>query len=502
MSTAADAKTVDFEDIQGLLRFAYKHHTEARFLLLRVTNAAAARAWLAKVPVADAVEREQTSLPKTLLQVALTYEGMLALGVPEDIAGQFAQELVVGMSGDINRARRLGDLGPNDPAHWKWGIGCRLPHVAVLLYARPGLLNQWSREVEASYSAGFQLVRSLSTTDMGGIEPFGFVDGISQPQPDWERVRAPRDETQLAYSNLSSLGEFLLGYPNEYGLYTPRPLLDPRRDPRGLLPIAEDAPDQKDLGRNGSYLVWRQLQQDVVGFWQTLDRYAHGQPDTRLRLAQAVVGRTLYGESLVGMPYETICGNEGSQAALNAFTYRTDPEGARCPLGAHVRRTNPRNADLPPGGNGPIARLLRMLGFNPEARSQDLVASTRFHRLLRRGREYGAQVPLERALTVGADTPESGLHFLCLGANIERQFEFVQSAWVASAKFDGLGWEGDPLLGNRRANLGDSTTDVFTIPQPHGPACRLEGLPQFVTVLGGGYFFMPGIRALRFLAQG
>ena len=144
-----------------------------------------------------------------------------------------------------------------------------------------------------------------------------------------------------------------------------------------------------------------------------------------------------------------------------------------------------------------------MLGFNAEARAHDLVASTRFHRILRRGREYGTQIPLEQALTASsAPGPESGLHFLCLGANIERQFEFVQNAWVASAKFDGLGSVGDPLLGNRLAGLGKSPTDVFTVPQPDGPACRLEGLPQFITVLGGGYFFMPGIRALRYLAQG
>ena len=501
MNAAAQSSAVEFGDIQGLLRFAYKHHTEARFLLLRVTNPAAARRWLAQVPVADAVSQEPASLAKTLVQVALTYPGMLALGVPEEIAGGFSEEFVRGMSGDANRSRRLGDLGSNDPAQWHWGNRDRIPHLAVLLYAMPGLLEAWSREVEAGYAAGFELLAALSTSDMGGVEPFGFVDGISQPQPDWERHRKPRDETQLDYTNLSCLGEFLLGYPNEYGLYTPRPLLDPGRDPHRVLPAAEDVPGLRDLGRNGSYLVLRQLRQDVAGFWQALDRYARGHSDTRVQLAQALVGRTLYGESLVGMPYEKIRGNEGPQAALNAFTYGNDPQGTRCPLGAHVRRTNPRNADLPAGKKNLLSRLWRMLGLNAAARSQDLVASTRFHRLLRRGREYGVRMPLEQALTAGPGSPESGLQFLCLGANIERQFEFVQNAWVASAKFDGLGCVGDPLLGNRQAGLGNGATDVFTIPQPDGPACRLERLPQFITVLGGGYFFMPGIRALRFLAR-
>ena len=45
-----------------------------------------------------------------------------------------------------------------------------------------------------------------------------------------------------------------------------------------------------------------------------------------------------------------------------------------------------------------------------------------------------------------------------------------------------------------------SRTDEFTLPQSDGPDRRLTGLPQFVTVLGGAYFFLPGIRALRFFS--
>ena len=293
----------------------------------------------------------------------------------------------------------------------------------------------------------------------------------------------------------------MLGYPNEYGLYTPRPLSAPQRDLRGILPKAEDAPDKKDLGRNGSYLVLRQLRQDVAGFWQALDRYAGGEAAVRAQLAEALVGRTLQGEPLVGLLHEAIAGDTGApRADLNAFTYQSDPEGVRCPLGAHIRRTNPRNADLPPGGAGLLGRLERMLGFNVEARSLDLVASTRFHRLIRRGREYGAKILLDQALTAPADGPESGLQFICLGANIERQFEFVQSAWLMSAKFNGLRDEADPLLGNRLPGFAEIPTDAFTIPQTDGPDRRITALPRFVTVLGGAYFFLPGIRALRFIS--
>jgi deferrochelatase/peroxidase EfeB len=141
-----------------------------------------------------------------------------------------------------------------------------------------------------------------------------------------------------------------------------------------------------------------------------------------------------------------------------------------------------------------------MLGFDARALAQDRVASTRFHRLLRRGRDYGAQLSMDQALSDTAIGSESGLYFICLNANIARQFEFVQSAWVMGTKFDGLGNEGDPLLGNRQADADGTPSDVFSMPRPDGPDERLCGLPQFVTVRGGAYFFLPGIRALRYLA--
>ncbi len=302
--------------------------------------------------------------------------------------------------------------------------------------------------------------------------------------------------------NLSCLGEFVLGYPNEYGLYTPRPLLDPLEDPAGILPDAEDSVGQKDLGRNGSYLIIRQLRQDVCGFWRALDRYAQSDPAVRVRLAQALVGRTLQGEPLAGLHHQGILGNPPQSVDdLNNFTYHADPTGVSCPLGAHIRRSNPRNADVPPDTDGILPRLLSTLGLDPTARQLDLVASTRFHRLLRRGREYGEYLGPERALQTDA-SGEAGLHFICLNGSIERQFEFVQSAWIAGAKFDGLRDESDPLLGNRLPGLDGARTDCFTLPQTDAAAMTLTGLPPFITVRGGDYFFLPGLRALRFLASG
>jgi deferrochelatase/peroxidase EfeB len=211
-----------------------------------------------------------------------------------------------------------------------------------------------------------------------------------------------------------------------------------------------------------------------------------------------------------------------------------------CPLGAHIRRANPRTGDAPGGRRGVIDNLLVTLGLTtrrtprkpvastlpwplnttiwPFVRLQDdAVASARFHRILRRGREYGHELVLrgehrgERvlrtALDPATDDPKTGIHFLCLNANIARQFEFVQGAWMASAKFAALSGEQDPLLGNRKEF---PTSPIAAVPQKTDgfsrpgapPNCKYSsGLPQFVTVRGGAYFFLPGLAALKWIAS-
>ena len=493
MSTALP---VDLDDIQGLVRFGYKHHTEASFLLLRVTDRNAARRWLASVPVTTSVTIDP--LPEFAIQIAFTAEGMRALGIDDAVVDAFANEFVVGVAGDGNRARRLGDVGANDPSRWQWGAGARVPHVAVLLYAMPGRLAVLKQAIESQCQAGFERMACLATSDLDGIEPFGFTDGISQPMLDWDRQRLARDAERTKYSNLSCLGEYLLGYPNEYGGYTDRPLLD-RAAAGPLLPRAEDAPDRADLGRNGSYLVLRQLRQDVHGFWQFVDRHVGGDAARRERLASAMVGRQRDGTPLIVPAIEEIEGG-GDPKDRNAFTYRSDRDGLRCPLGAHIRRSNPRNADLPPGPGGFLSWAKRTLGFDADALAHDLVASTRFHRLLRRGREYGPGVPIEQALAGTSNGNDPGLHFICLGANIARQFEFVQNAWAMGVHFDGVANESDPLLGTRAPAVDGAPTDGFSLPRTDGPDERIAALPQFVTVVGGAYFFLPGVRALLWLA--
>jgi deferrochelatase/peroxidase EfeB len=222
---------------------------------------------------------------------------------------------------------------------------------------------------------------------------------------------------------------------------------------------------------------------------------------------------------------------DADDADINGFLYDTDPEGLSCPLGAHIRRANPRTGDAPGGKQGPLDNLLITLGLTfrrdraptsstlpwprnttvwPFARSEDdAVASARFHRIVRRGREYGAKVDPREALDPATPDPKAGIHFICLNANIARQFEFIQSAWIASAKFAALSGEQDPLLGNREpfptapfaGPEGPQRTDGFSRPGAP-PNCRHStGLPQFITVRGGAYFFLPSLTALKWIAS-
>jgi hypothetical protein len=110
--------------------------------------------------------------------------------------------------------------------------------------------------------------------------------------------------------------------------------------------------------------------------------------------------------------------------------------------------------------------------------------------MIRRGTAYGPTLPEGDLEDDGVDR---GLIFTFVGAHLGRQFEFVQSEWINGGDFPGLGDVTDPVTG-----LGDG--GVLGIPQRPIPK-RLQGLPRFVVTRGGEYCFMPGLRALRWLAE-
>jgi deferrochelatase/peroxidase EfeB len=497
--------SVEYDDVQGLVRFGHGHLKAACYFLLSIKNAASARSWLGTAPVTAALKA--SPLPRTALQVALTRKGLEALGVDPNVIAGFSAEFIAGMASDENRSLRLGDIGANSPAYWRWGGASDIPHLLVMLFAEPDRLDSWKQAVRGQlWTSAFEEIECLSTTDMLGREAFGFIDGISQPELDWDQTRVPSVNCyETKYSNLVCLGEFLLGYRNEYQKYTDRPLIDGRDRAAQELPFAEDQPELRDLGRNGTYLVMRQLEQDVRGFWQFLDKATNSDAEQRYELGSLMVGRVLAdGSPLVPLSQDAITGidEKGGGVQLNHFTYDSDVGGTCCPYGAHIRRANPRNADVLGNPQGLISTLIRTLGFGNKNVRDDLIASTRFHRILRRGREYGYALSPEQALQPASPNDvESGLQFVALNSNLQRQFEFVQNSWLMRTKFDGLTEESDPILGNRMPVTGCPFTNTFSIPRASGIRQRITDLPQFVRVRGGAYFFLPGIRALRYLSK-
>jgi Dyp-type peroxidase family len=438
--------SVDLDDIQGLIARGYVQLPYASYVLLGIENAGSARSVLGGW--ADRVTTARTAPADTAINLALTSGGVQTLTGRDVLATGFSEPFATGMATQYRR--RLLAV-----------------HVVALLFAgSAGQLVELQQDVITSAEAGgMRLVKVLETSKYSDREHFGFRDGISQPVIA-EFASQPRE------GDVVRIGEFVLGYVNEYDQRTERPLLPPAADPQRILPADPDGSGAADLGRNGSYLVFRQLRQDVEAFEEYLTEATTvgGHPDEAARelLAAKIVGRWRgSGAPLTTSPdYD-----DPSEAGANGFAYHElDAGGLRCPISAHIRRANPRDS-LPP---------------NPG--TEDSKKINRLHRLLRRGRNYGP----ERTDSSGE---ERGLHFLCFNANIARQYEFVQHSWLNGPNFAGLVGSEDALTGPRVA--GPARFPVPAVPVRR----RYHGLPQFVQVRGGAYLYMPGIRALRYLSS-
>jgi Dyp-type peroxidase family len=474
------------EDMQGLLVRGHKDHKAACYFLLTFANgedgSAAAKRWM-RALLADPEVMMQGSHDRhdCYAHLAFTHEGLRRLGCADSLLDGFSNEFRFGMPTE-HRSRLLGDTGASSPECWQWGRVGQPLNAMLLLYARDkdGLATvrrRYERNFE-QHGIGAEL---LSTTWFENKkEHFGFHDGITTPIIEGLGREA---EPGLCIKP----GEFILGYQNEYHRYSASPLVHRALDPEGHLKLDVEGSGAADFGRNGSYLVFRQLLQDVYGFWSFMDQAARDLDGTSQRrewLAAKMVGRWPSGAPLVLAPDRD---DQGLADADGFMFHNNDREGRGCPIGAHIRRTNPRDSIEPqPGG--------------PES----LSLSNR-HRLLRRGRTYGDplvdSMDPEAILTKGDDGKERGLHFICLNANISRQFEFVQSSWCNNPQFRALHDEVDPLIGERgrfRPSHEGATAD-FTIPHLAGRT-RIRAIPSFVTVRGGAYFFMPGMCALRYLA--
>jgi Dyp-type peroxidase family len=458
------ATTIDLSDVQGLLKSGYASLGFARYLMYTLPPGPGGAQFLSAL--LPSVTRADQRSATAVTQLAVTASGLAALGLAEDELELFSQEFVAGMTTPA-RSSFLGDVGNQAPVGWSWGgpNNARVDVLVICLAASAARLDADTAAVEQyAQAAGLIGAARLDTQEFSEIEPFGFRDGISQPVvPELSsRAQVPAPAPAAV-----ELGEFALGYRNAYGQITDRPMLPPASDPDGLLPTAAGLPghpdNTADLGRNGSYLVLRTLAQDVAGFSRYLDQAASSTGTDATALAAKFVGRWPGGAPLALSPDS----DRPELATANDFGYAdADQAGYHCPLGAHIRRVNPRDF------------------LDGELRD---VSVTNRHRLLRRGRKY-------RAVADSPAEAEVGLHFIALNANLSRQFEFVQHSWINDPKFNGLYEDIDAIVGARSDGASSFTVQAQPV------RTRYEKLPSFVTVRGGAYFFLPGLRALNFLA--
>jgi Dyp-type peroxidase family len=461
MATAA--VRMDLGDIQGDILRAYGNDYDCTsYAFVRIEcPPEQGRAWFAGLidHVTTALSWEPDWKPLTTLNVAVTVAGLRALGVSGPVVDSFSKEFRQGMAG---RSELLGDIGPSDPATWETGLGSGDAHVLLTINAQRTSDHQRAlgkMKVAMDAAGGLRIVHQEDAELLpGSREHFGYADGFAQPAIEGaSEDKARGGGVPLKDGGWRALapGEFILGCPDE----------DTRVDPEGRLPNAPADP----LGRNGTYMVWRKLYQDVAR-WRSVIRdagelYEHGDEH---KLSAKVVGRWPNGAPLVRHPDGPPDDYDPKSAAdVNDFRYDADREGMRCPLGAHIRRSNPRDA----------------LGFDGHLSFR--------HRMIRRGMPYG------KALQEGVvddDGADRGLVFVSFQASISRQFEGVQVQWCNSGNIFGLGHDKDFLLGDPRGEgkmTIQGTPPFFLSPQD-----------VFVRTRGGEYLFVPGMTALAAIADG
>src|ERR1039458_5757581 len=118
-------------------------------------------------------------------------------------------------------------------------------------------------------------------------------------------------------------------------------------------------------------------------------------------------------------------------------------------------------------------------------------------RIMRRGLPYGEYTPPDQP---ARDADEHGIVFMALGASLFRQFEFVQQQWIEYGNDARLGNDKAPLVG-----CHNHADDRFVVQGSSGPGNTpfiCGGLPNFVEMRGGEYFFLPSLTALRLIADG
>jgi Dyp-type peroxidase family len=443
--TTMASTALELDDIQfGMLHRRPASYVGA-YLLLRIDDREAGRKLVQRLlPVIESARSSSDPARDAWVSVAFTYQGLKALGVPQDSLDSFAPEFRQGMAA---RAAELGDVGDSSPENWEQPLGSPEVHVALSVLSpdavRLETLLERARRAHEQLSGVEVIWRQDCYQLPTGRTSFGFKDGIGQPAVEGSGIPGSNpDERPI------KAGEFIIGYPDETGSTGP-------------------VPTPEVLGRNGTYLVFRKLHTRVAAYRQYLRAKAASREEEAL-LGAKMVGRWPSGAPLALCPEQDDPDLGADPGRNNRFGYDDDLRGFKCPAGAHARRANPRNA-----------------------LDHEMSVDVRLHRMLRLGTSYGPMLPEGVLEDDGADR---GIIFIFTGAHPKRQFEFVKTQWLNDGIFIGAPAEKDPLAG------ATDGTGTFTIPQ-RPIRRRLQNLPPFVITRGGEYCFAPGLRALRWLAE-
>lgn len=457
----------DLHDVQGIVRgYGHQRYPVGRFFLIGITSSECGRQLLTKLIddqwIATAAAWEGGP-PQFRLNVAFSFPGLQAMKLPFPILDSFPVEFKAGMR---RRAVVNGDREDSAPVNWDPVWADDKVHIWLGLYAISdqvlASIDKELRDVLARYNCELLGEQNVAHLKRDGelperpIEHFGFVDNISNPPIAGlnrdGNYSGGRLDDQGQWDAMAA-GEFLLGSYQDEILERPKSLAS------------------EILSTNGTFMVYRKLEQDVEKFREYTREEANRLGMEPEMLAAKMIGRHQDGTPLI-KPKRADHGGRGELA--NDFLFGDDAEGAQCPLGSHIRRTNPRDT----------------FGFGTKLVNR--------HRMLRRGIPYGEYVPVGENAAEKNPVDGQGLIFLSLSASIERQFEFVQQQWVNYGDSLFQGSDKDPITGSNFFGYGH-----FKIPGNATKPLRIcTAVPQFVTTKGGEYFFMPGIEALGYLATG
>lgn len=440
-----DHVSLQLDDIQGLILRARPEPYVGMHAMLHVDELQGGRDLIRQLTPHITSARDWTEHLDAWTGVALSFDGLRALGIPEASLKSFPLAFQQGMAA---RAEQLRDFDCNAPDQWEPSFRPGTCHIALTIYARDDAALRVAVDKamgEFNRSHGVTLVATHTFgADAEAKNPFGFRDSISQPTIAGSGVDAqPGQERAIA------AGEFILGENSETGK-----------------PVA--MPEPPELGRNGSFVVLRKYESRVGAFNDFIRSHA---ADTAAedKLGAKMFGRWRSGAPLTLAPDQDDPELGADPARNNDFTFAKDPQGLMCPHSAHMRRLNPRDSQL------------------------TIVTDVNIHRIIRRSSTFGPK--WTREVTAADDaTCDRGIFFIFISARAYDTIEFLQQDWINRGNFIDLGAERDPVVG-----LHDEA-DVFTVPQL--PARRrVSGITAFNRLRGGEYLFMPSLTALRWIGN-